>query len=336
MHEPGQVYDFNNPVKDHTWSAHLDETSQKTYYHNSETKETTWEKPKDYIDEQGNKKNQQEKTKKLASKTKEKARPTKVPTQLNLASGGRSSRLAHMKKRLTSEELEGHNRYGSVELISVNKQQPSSRLPQHKKTHSGRFDHVVNESKVKHKRQRKQQESGPIFTMGGVPKQHTLVDLPIDLPTKEDDPPSETSNQEMKDVDNRSIDTSTKTKTKTAGNNNNTGIDITKKNSQKDRDKRRSKTTADRNVKNLLTQVEEQERIKLHVLESLHAVGFSARSFRHRARDIVNVTNIFLLVISMTLILLVSYTYSRNTIDTTCKCAFRLCVSASQYLSISV
>ena len=60
---------------------------------------------------------------------------------------------------------------------------------------------------------------------------------------------------------------------------------------------------------------EEQERVNLHVLESLHAVGFSARSFRHRARDIVNVTNIFLLVTAMTLIMLVSYVFSRRTID---------------------
>ena len=250
--------DIVNPATS-PWQSHLDETSNKTYYFNTDTQETTWKRPSELP-------NGPRRVAKL-----EKHSP-------------RHSRLANMKKKSSIDNNKNQHRpAASIELISG--QQISEK---YKRTQSGNMSHIVTEMKV-----------------STTSINRPLVDLPgpggsgRELVTKEDDPPLKLD----------STNTSTTTST--------TSFATPKGEHKKDTIKRTRNDNIVRTGSRLLSHVEEQERVKLHVLESLHAVGFSARSFRHRARDIVNVTNIFLLVISMTSIMLVSYTYSRSTIDNT-------------------
>ncbi len=60
----------------------------------------------------------------------------------------------------------------------------------------------------------------------------------------------------------------------------------------------------------------QKESVRLNVLDTMDAIGFTARNFKHRARDIVNIANMAFLVVALGAIISVSYSSGRKSIDT--------------------
>ena len=60
----------------------------------------------------------------------------------------------------------------------------------------------------------------------------------------------------------------------------------------------------------------QKESVRLNVLDTMDAIGFTARNFRHRARDIVNIANMAFLVVALGSIISVCYSAGRKSIDT--------------------
>ena len=59
----------------------------------------------------------------------------------------------------------------------------------------------------------------------------------------------------------------------------------------------------------------QKETVRENVLDTMDAISYTARNFRHRARDIVNITNLAFLVIALGLVISVSFSTGRKSID---------------------